>query len=289
MASLKTVVTHDGIFHADEVFAIAILQWGYEHAFNVIRTRDPITVNSVDIAIDVGGTYDPDKNRYDHHQKEGAGERENGVPYSSCGLIWKEYGIMALRCLGVNHERIRKVWDLVDEGIIQAIDVVDCSGMKIYKDSPSPIYTISQVISSFNTPFVVQDDAFKKAMDFAKQILLNEIRSAEERASSAYYLGEQITKQLGKQILVLDNFVAGSDNLIEWNGFTRVVFPDISGSWRVKALPRSEQLPEAWGGLNGEDLDKVTGVSGCIFCHRGLFIAGHNTKEGAIALANRSI
>ena len=43
-------------------------------------------MDSADIVIDVGGQYDPDAGRFDHHQRGGAGERENGIPYSSFGL-----------------------------------------------------------------------------------------------------------------------------------------------------------------------------------------------------------
>ena len=43
--------------------------------------------------IDLGGEYDPDAGRLDHHQRSGAGERGNGIPYSSVGLIWQKYGL----------------------------------------------------------------------------------------------------------------------------------------------------------------------------------------------------
>ena len=38
------------------------------------------------IVLDIGG------GKYDHHQRGGNGARENGVPYASCGLIWREFG-----------------------------------------------------------------------------------------------------------------------------------------------------------------------------------------------------
>lgn len=88
------VATHNGSFHADEVFAIAALSlWADKNGFRleITRTRDESVLDKADIVLDVSGIYDPEKKRFDHHQKEGAGTHKNGVPYASFGLIWKHY------------------------------------------------------------------------------------------------------------------------------------------------------------------------------------------------------
>jgi uncharacterized UPF0160 family protein len=82
----KTIVTHNGNFHADDVFSIAAFKCIFS-SFKLIRTRDFDIIAKADIVIDVGGEYDPEAGRFDHHQRGGAGERENGIPYSSFGLI----------------------------------------------------------------------------------------------------------------------------------------------------------------------------------------------------------
>jgi uncharacterized UPF0160 family protein len=73
-----------------------------------------------------------------------------------------------------------------------------------------------------------------------------------------------------------------------------IVFP-VAPTWRTLALrskvtpePRLP-FPETWRALNGSDLDKVTGIPGGIFVHRMGFIAGHNTREGAIQMAIQSL
>ena len=63
-----------------------------EKITEVIRTRDESIITQADIVFDVGNIYDPEHGRFDHHQTEGAGTRENGVPYASFGLVWKKYG-----------------------------------------------------------------------------------------------------------------------------------------------------------------------------------------------------
>ncbi len=66
-----TIATHSGFYHADELFAIAVLKLIFEKEgsqVEIIRTRDRETAFSCDYCVDVGREYDPSKNRYDHHQ-----------------------------------------------------------------------------------------------------------------------------------------------------------------------------------------------------------------------------
>ncbi|MCE9517420.1 MYG1 family protein [Candidatus Nomurabacteria bacterium] len=88
----KILVTHNGTFHADDVFATATLSLLLDGNIKVIRTRDPKIIASADYVYDVGGEYNLYKNLFDHHQKGGAGKRENGIPYAAFGLVWKSYG-----------------------------------------------------------------------------------------------------------------------------------------------------------------------------------------------------
>ena len=95
MMKNKKLITHDGSFHADDLFACATLSVLLEkkgEAFEIIRTRDGDIIRNGDYVFDVGGIYDPENNRLDHHQKGGAGKRENGIEYSSFGLVWKKFG-----------------------------------------------------------------------------------------------------------------------------------------------------------------------------------------------------
>jgi uncharacterized UPF0160 family protein len=85
------VATHPGNFHADDVFAIAVL--GLVHGpLDVVRTRDEAVQDAADLRVDVGGRSDPATGDFDHHQKGGAGERPNGIRYASLGLVWRAHG-----------------------------------------------------------------------------------------------------------------------------------------------------------------------------------------------------
>src|SRR5687767_7701889 len=91
------VVTHDGPFHADDVFAYAVLRAALGD-IQLVRSREPAVIDSADLVFDVGSEYDPSARRYDHHMRERP-LRSSGTPYSSVGLIWRDYGRAALPSL----------------------------------------------------------------------------------------------------------------------------------------------------------------------------------------------
>ena len=55
------------------------------------RTRDPATLDTCDIVVDVGGVYDVDKQRFDHHQRGFTEVFGFGftTKLSSAGLVYK--------------------------------------------------------------------------------------------------------------------------------------------------------------------------------------------------------
>lgn len=59
-----------------------------------MRSRDPEALAAADVVIDVGGVYDPDAQRFDHHQR--GFEEVFGHGYvtklSSAGLVYKHFG-----------------------------------------------------------------------------------------------------------------------------------------------------------------------------------------------------
>lgn len=72
-----------------------------------------------------------------------------------------------------------------------------------------------------------------------------------------------------------------------------VLYKDESeGKWRVQAVNTSpasfelrRALPAAWRGLRGAELDAASGIPGGVFVHAAGFIGGHDTQEGAMAMA----
>jgi len=75
-----------------------------------------------------------------------------------------------------------------------------------------------------------------------------------------------------------------------------VIYPDQNNSWRVQGVPPAPQsfdlrcgLPAEWRGFRDQELDKVSGIEGCIFVHASGFIGGNKTRDGAIKMAQKSL
>jgi uncharacterized UPF0160 family protein len=48
-------------------------------------------------------------------------------------------------------------------------------------------------------------------------------------------------------------------------------------------------LPEAWGGLQAEELAAVTGVEDAVFCHTARFLAVARSQEGIRELVRQAL
>lgn len=78
-----------------------------------------------------------------------------------------------------------------------------------------------------------------------------------------------------------------------------VVYEDGRGwgaGWRIQAVPPTpesfdsrKKLPNAWRGVRDAELDKLTGIDGCVFVHASGFIGGNKTFEGAMAMAQKAL
>lgn len=174
------VVTHGGIFHADECMAVAIYSAyqksiGNEEPLKVHRAFNPKVVESMKegaIAVDFGG------GKFDHHQRGGNGERAAGSeeksPYASAGLIWKEYGKELLKNLNISEADIDKVFETIDKDIIEDIDKID-NGVEA---KATPV-SLSHVVSGFNLNWDEdQSKAFEKfdeAANICSTVLIDSI------------------------------------------------------------------------------------------------------------------
>jgi uncharacterized UPF0160 family protein len=135
-------------------------------------------------------------------------------------------------------------------------------------------------------------------MDLATVVLKNIIRDAvgAEHASVVVTQGSLLDD--GK-LLVLDRDVPWKETVMgsrRYDGLLYVIAPDTQTKWHVNTVPdvtgnfsNRKALPQGWAGLDGEALDEVVGMKDCIFCHRGRFVAGHKTKEGALEMARLAL
>jgi len=280
-----TIVTHDGNFHADDVFSIAALKIIFP-SFNLTRTRDAKVISQADIVIDVGNEYDPDKGRFDHHQRGGAGARENGIPFSSFGLIWQKYGLEL--CQGN-----QAVADSVDAGLVSTIDAIDCG----YVQGVEQGISLSQTISMFNPTWQESSDfdsCFNEAVEFAVRLLKRFIASANGSADAKKIVAKAIADADDPRVIVLEQYTPWKKTVHSLsNEALYMVYPSHSGKWIIQTVPVEpgsfedrKPLPQQWAGLSGDELQAVTCLDDATFCHNGLFIAGAESFASVMVMAS---
>ena len=287
----KILVTHNGNFHADDIFATATLDILLDGDIKVIRTRDEKWFKDGDYVYDVGGIYDPETNRFDHHQKGGAGTRDNGTPYASFGLVWKTYGAKICGSDAIAHQ--------IDKKLVQPIDAND-NGFDLFtlKSDVAP-YLIQDLFYLWKPSYKEEaeyDVPFMKMVKIARDILLREIKKTGDNLEAENIVLDAYKKAIDKRIIILDISCPWSDVLDMYTEPLYVVYEKVDKSWGVTCVRKNKNtyenrksLPEAWAGLRDDELAKVTGVPDATFCHNARFLAVAKSKAGAIALAEKAL
>jgi uncharacterized UPF0160 family protein len=289
------VATHDGSFHADEVFALGALSLLGE-PLQITRTRDAAAMAACDLRVDVGFSDDAAAGDFDHHQRGGAGVRPNGVGYASFGLVWREYG--ARLCAGDGAAAAR-----VDRILVQGVDAND-TGRELTAslvDGVRPM-TVSDLIAALNPSWeeeVTEDEErrrFDEAVALAAAVVAREISSAMAHARAGRTVADAIARAEDPRVVVLDRRVPWKEAVV--NGAPEalfVIYPKRAG-WGLETVPREPgtfenrlDLPEEWAGLDGPPLAALTGVPDAVFCHGKRFLVVARSREGIGALAELAL
>ncbi|MBP9771999.1 MAG: MYG1 family protein [Candidatus Pacebacteria bacterium] len=293
------IVTHNAGFHADDVFGVTALTllFGKEN-IEVIRTRDPAIIATGDYVLDVGDVYDPENNRFDHHQRGGAGARENAIPYAAFGLVWKKFG--------ADIAGSAELAEIIDRELVQPIDAWD-NGVSLYTSShPSKVTPVSigSAITSFEPAWGEERDydrAFSEAVAFTTQFLLRKITHTKANVRAARIIREAYEKASDKKLILVEVDSPISRGLIsavlcEYSDTIFFVRQHENGTWQVVCVgdmddhfARRKDLPESWAGKRGVELAEITGVPDALFCHNKRFMAVAESKEGALALARLAL
>lgn len=284
------LITHNGKFHADEVMATAILSKIYDDA--IVCRVDKLTEGVAEGVI----VYDIDDGKFDHHLRNNRKLRSNGMPYSTCGLIWNAFGKEIVK----NTSNPNLIWENVDKRLIKGIDAADNKENRYYSKIDIKAMNISEAITMFNPTWNEKedsDDAFLKAVNFAIQIFDNVLRNIIDKTKAKPLIEEAIIKS-SNHIMVLEQFVPWHQHLFDSHNMKSqtiwfVIYPSKRGgyNWEVVTIdinskkPRKD-VPNNWKGKKENELKKITGISSAKFCHPNGFVGGASTLEGAIEMVN---
>lgn len=292
-----TIVTHHSSYHSDDLFAVATLslwisQNKPEEKIEIVRTRDESIIQKGDYVVDVGGVYDEVKFRFDHHQAGGAGERQNGIPYASFGLVWKSFG-----------EKLcgsKEIADKIDEKLVAPIDAND-NGFNITDSKIEGItpYLIQDLFSAFRPTWKEEsslDAVFTELVELAKALLAREIKRALDKKEAEVFVEKAYQGAEDKRLIILDHYWPWRDVIMNHTEPLFVVFRELGENWCARSVTKDNEtftnrknFPASWAGKRGKELADITGVPDAIFCHNKRFTSYAGSKEGAIALAKLAL
>jgi len=213
------VATHNKVFHADEVSAIALLKIFTDEKIIVERVNHNMTdFSKYDMVIDISRKFDGVK-YFDHHQNKGG--------KSSAGLIW-EY-------LGLEKEYYQ---------ISKLIRIIDKHDVGEVKATP---FEYPNLIRCFNSDDVndkvLQARAFDKAVEFAITIFSSLKDAQDELIQAKQIVADSYFFDSNPDIIYLDKFTPHWSSYINGEltpSIKAVVWKDdYENNFKLKLVPKS--------------------------------------------------
>ncbi|CAK8694986.1 unnamed protein product [Clavelina lepadiformis] len=318
--------THNGAFHCDEVLACFMLKNlpKYKDA-KIVRTRDQAKLDLCDIVVDVGGVFDVQKNRFDHHQRSFNESFHSLHPdkkwttkLSSAGLVYCHFGEEVLRAiLGQNcpdEKTLCTVYDKVYENFVEEIDAID-NGISQYdgKAKYNITTTLSSRVSYLNPSWNDENndeyECFQEAMRMVGKEFVERVTGLVHhwlpaRSIVLEALEKRFEVHESGKVIKLERFCPWKEHLfrLEETGFCGqgeikyVLYADKTSQWRIQCVPTGRNtfenrlsLLSKWRGLRDKNLSEISGIPNCVFVHSNGFIGGNENYEGVLKMASECL
>ena len=311
------VCTHDGVFHTDELMAVAILKLYIEFnkcTLEIVRSRNDVSMDSADLVFDEGmmneGKY------FDHHQPLDEYHNDDNVPLASAGLVWKDLGYHLIKHVirhmefeNIDDTAVLSIWNKIDTKLITPIDAAD-NGVNLYKDYKNRPVDLSTVITMFNHyQSDIQNKQFYKALKLMCSILHNFIISMIKQIYGEKQLLDLINTSENKynNICIIPKYINNWKDIVnehfdQFEKFKLLLYPsdteiDDRGeqTWRITSFPKYKHdgfsircpAPLEWLSLKGDELKRISKHNCLTFVHKNGFMGGlYGTKQDAIKVCN---
>ena len=292
--NIKTLGTHSGKFHADDVMATAILRLLLGD-IKVTRTRDESLLKTLDFV------YDISLGQFDHHQlsKE---LRANNIPYAACGLVWREFGSRVIQKFNSQFEEndIISIFDYIDKNLVQGIDAQD-NGMDI--KSEIKITSISDIIQNFNPTWDSndsKDEAFEESVKYATMVIKRIISRQASVIKARIIVNEAFQNRTLNEIMILKSGCPWLQQLLKIDVNNEVLFVispgDNNAEYMIQTVKKSadtfearKDILESIRGKSSEEINFIIKIDDAIFCHKSGFIASTKSMESALKIAKLSV
>ena len=307
------VITHNGLFHADECMAIAMLMntAAKDIEFKIMRTRDRdlIDKSDADYILDVSGADKSNMSmctnkqwHIDHHFKEQQVIMNNGVIASTAMLVAKNLyseelfeamRIEFLDYLSAN-DNGQDIQGLNDSGISRIVSMHNPTWQERKESKGSDFETTkfneaidicSAYLDRFIMNYIAEKDAKEIVNNAADHALFNTLVLPDDVSDIPWKVEVcKYNKKHTKKIW----FVVGKHNSGYWNLLTVPTEPN--------KFDQIVSVPEAWKGKHDQELiDEISNTfstdecsfdcgEDAVFCHASGFMTRFKTKDAAKAV-----
>ena len=274
MSNQIQVVTHSGVFHADEVFACALLCIAYgQENVSIIRTRD---AKVLDLAtseedtwvVDVGGDFNPSMLNFDHHMRDFNVLNSFGNKLSSFGMVVEA---LLRRTLFIEVKdsllEFSNRVDMLDNGVQKAEDL--------------------SFISVFNSYSESEYLSFYSALHTAISYLRSLINKWKEERIINMRLNDSLGNMTEDGIIYNTDYIPVDERANVIPEAKLVVYKSKAGVFNIQSVNVGETkdfsvrcpAPEAWRGLRDDELIRASGGLPLTFCHAGGFLTVTSTDD----------
>ncbi|WP_066483297.1 MYG1 family protein [Candidatus Chlamydia sanziniae] len=270
----RSIGTHDGSFHADEVTACALLiLFDLVDEEKIVRSRDPKKLAKCEYVCDVGGIYSLEEKRFDHHQASYIG------PWSSAGMV-----LHYLKKKGYIDD---EEYHFLNNTLVHGVDEQD-NGRFFSKEG---FCSFSDIIKIYN-PREEEEKSTDADFSFALHFTIDFLRRLRKKF---YY--DRICRDIVKKVMDSEDLCLYFNRPLAWqeNFFflggeqhpaAFVCFPSCD-QWILRGIPPSLErrmevripFPEDWAGLLGKELSSISGIPDAVFCHKGRFLSVWRSRE----------
>lgn len=275
------IITHSGSFHADEIFATALIKRFYNSNVEIIRTREESILSeavqdSKVWVVDVGRSYNERRRNFDHHQASFSKTwPKSDIPFSSCGLVWsylKKKGYLSKKLSDVEIE-------IIEKKLIKPIDKHD---NRVATWPQSVMFKLSNrnnnTIDDFLRALTIAEIHLEDTIYYARQMELN-----LDRIEDVEFIEDGLVALVDEEIHNIINPLANKTDA------KVVIMPkSTEGTWSVRSLsPEKDGVlaPASWRGLSGKELQDSSGLKGLVFVHKSGFLTISKSQKDAVKVA----
>lgn len=268
-------VTHSGKFHVDDVISTIFISKIIDE---VILIRIP-NINDKNLTNKL--VYDIGLGEFDHHQKNRNGKRENGIYYSSIGLLWKKFGKEYLE--KIKAKNIEKTFEYMDSELIQYIDATDNMQFEYLKSKTSPDF-VKLYNPNWNED-ISENEAFINAIRMADEFWNVYIKHAIAEVEATEIILEKM-KNCKECYLILEKEMTYKKAINSCkNNLKYIIFKSRREGYDVRIVDNKSQFKnEIVKEGDTNRIKELTGVNDLIYVDNRGKLCCTESLEGAIKL-----